>query len=303
MNNDKNTVCILMSTYNGKKYIIEQIESLLRQKDVSFSIYVRDDGSQDGTQKILDKYEAQTNGLLKWYQGKNIRPAKSFMDLIKNAPDAQYYAFCDQDDVWEEDKLSCAIAKIKREKEGIPCFYFSNVKVVDEKLNLMKISHIDEKNMSLKRILLHNVATGCTIVFNEQLMKKIREYSPQYIGMHDWWLYQVCLVIGGKVVFDKEPHILYRQHGNNCIGFKKKKINVKKAILKKSECGVRKMTKELIEGYGEQMSSDVFSAVSLLAFYDKSLKKKWRLLTDKEYYRDFKDERVRDKIAILRNRK
>lgn len=303
MNNDKNTVCILMSTYNGKKYIIEQIESLLRQKNVSFSIYVRDDGSQDGTQKILEKYEAQTNGLLKWYQGENIKPAKSFMDLIKNAPDAQYYAFCDQDDVWEEDKLSCAIAKIKREKEEIPCFYFSNVKVVDEKLNLMNISHTDEKNMSLKRILLHNVATGCTIVFNKQLMKKIREYSPQYIGMHDWWLYQVCLVIGGKVVFDKEPHILYRQHGNNCIGFKKKKINVKKAILKKSECGVRKMTKELIEGYGEQMSSDIFSAVSLLASYDKSLKKKWRLLTDKGYYRDFKDERVRDKIAILRNRK
>ena len=94
-------VLILLSTYNGERYIKEQIESLLKQENVKVSILVRDDGSTDGTINILNEYQKQ--GKLKWYTGENLKPAKSFMNLVENAPEYEYYAFCDQDDVWLKD--------------------------------------------------------------------------------------------------------------------------------------------------------------------------------------------------------
>ena len=90
-------ICILLSAYNGEKYIEEQLESLVGQQEVAADILVRDDGSSDKTHEILDKW--QNKGLLKWYKGENLGFAKSFMDLVQRAGDYEYYAFCDQDDI------------------------------------------------------------------------------------------------------------------------------------------------------------------------------------------------------------
>ena len=104
-------ILVLMSTYNGEKYLKEQIDSILAQKNVEVTIQVRDDGSTDGTIRILEEY--QKCGKLNWYSSTNMGPAKSFLDLVYNAPlKYDYYAFCDQDDYWKEDKLYKAIETV-----------------------------------------------------------------------------------------------------------------------------------------------------------------------------------------------
>ncbi|MBQ4399872.1 MAG: glycosyltransferase, partial [Alphaproteobacteria bacterium] len=104
-------VLVLMSTYNGEKYLKTQLDSILAQQGVNVQILVRDDGSSDGTLPILQAYAAQ--GKLTYYTGPNLKPAKSFMDLIYNAPQADFYAFADQDDYWLPEKLICAVNKLK----------------------------------------------------------------------------------------------------------------------------------------------------------------------------------------------
>ena len=123
-----NKVLILMSVYNGEKYLVEQIESLIHQERVDVSILVRDDGSSDGTIDILENYK--TKGILDFYTGENLRPARSFMHLLFNAPDCDYYAFCDQDDVWLPEKLLVATDALK-DVNG-PSMFYHAMDLVDE---------------------------------------------------------------------------------------------------------------------------------------------------------------------------
>ena len=105
------SIIILMSTYNGEKYLKAQIESLLSQT-IKVEILVRDDGSTDSTQQILDDYAQR--GMLKWYSGKNLGSGKSFFDLACKAPDADFYAFADQDDIWENKKVELAVQQLMK---------------------------------------------------------------------------------------------------------------------------------------------------------------------------------------------
>ena len=125
-------VLVILSTYNGEKYLREQIESVLKQENVKISILVRDDGSTDNTCNILEEYEKK--GLLRWYTGKNLKPAKSFIDLIFHATnDFDYYAFCDQDDFWYFKKIYSAIEQMENNNDSIdiPKVCYCNLEVVD----------------------------------------------------------------------------------------------------------------------------------------------------------------------------
>ena len=115
-------VAVLLATYNGEKYLKEQIESVLNQKDVEIELLVRDDCSDDETRNILKSY--QDKGLLKFYGEKRMNVPYTFFDLIDNAPEADYYAFCDQDDVWDNDKLITAInalSEFKNDEMNLYC--------------------------------------------------------------------------------------------------------------------------------------------------------------------------------------
>lgn len=98
-----NSVTVMISTYNGEKFLKEQIESILSQTNVKVKIFVRDDGSVDGTRNILNDY--QNKGKLTWYCGNNLKTARSFLDIVKNVPKDSYYAFSDQDDVWKKKQI------------------------------------------------------------------------------------------------------------------------------------------------------------------------------------------------------
>lgn len=279
-------VVVLMSTYNGERYLEEQIDSIISQT-VKVKLVVRDDGSTDKTQSILEKYRRQGN--LDWYQGENIGFAKSFLTLLKNAPKADFYAFADQDDYWEKNKLEVAIKQI--EYEQIPCTYCSNLKVVDE--NLKQIGYYFRKGKmktNLDNILLDNIAAGCTMVFNYMLVEYINKYNPLEITYHDWW---ICILAAtfGKVVYDEKSYIKYRQHGSNVVGFKKRKYDftwLKNKLIeiinkKKQWNNAKVYCQELLNGYKDELTDKQIILLKDILFFNNRWCSKFRLIFNSKF--------------------
>lgn len=294
-------VLVLLSTYNGERYLEEQLESLLKQKDVTVSILVRDDGSSDKTIEILEKYK--TNGYLQWYSGKNLKPAKSFMNLVYSAPHSEYYAFCDQDDVWLEDKLAIAVKQMKKNNSEVPMLYYGRPRIVDAELNLHESPKTSSNRMlAYTSALINSNATGCTMVFNDSLRKKICEQHPEYVAMHDAWFHKVCLICKGNLIFDEDVHILYRQHGNNVIGISNSKIGRLKSHIrsfKNKECSRSRIILSLLKCYGSEMSKEDLELSTLVANYRKSFINRMKLLFCKKIKTDYIRRNVLFKLAVL----
>lgn len=217
---------ILMSTYNGSQYIRTQLDSIAAQDIEEKSLLVRDDGSSDNTVEIIEKYR-EKNPWISYYRGENIGVQRSFLELMSQADeDADYIALADQDDEWLPDKLSRAVAcleKMKKESAGsdVPLLYCSDKQIVGRDLEPLNVtvSRVVRK-ISFGNALVQNICTGCTAVANRTLIDLIKHCppeKPEYIIMHDWWLYLTAACFG-KVYYDQEAHIRYRQHGNNTSG-------------------------------------------------------------------------------------
>lgn len=217
-------VQILMSTYNGEAYLQEQIDSILAQKTklgkekIELSLLIRDDGSLDGTVEILEEYGKKFPQIT-YIEGRNIGACKSFFRLMQKADsDADYIAFSDQDDVWNENKIRRAVSGLKKQ-ENIPAMYAGDLEIVNEKLETIRISENTGRNFrpSFGNALIENICTGCTIVINKKLYQMVMKTVPQKAYMHDWWLYMTASCFG-KVIYDKKPYIKYRQHESNTVG-------------------------------------------------------------------------------------
>lgn len=211
------TVQVLLSTYNGSKYLERQLDSIFDQKEVRVKLLVRDDGSTDNTRKILEKYKKKFS--LTIILGSNLGFAKSFWRLVQKANNADYYAFCDQDDIWENDKLISAVKKIedKHLSSSVPVLYTSNVTAINNNLKIIKKKAFAfDGVLTFPDSLQRSVLPGCTFVFNDALLKYARKYNGKIIA-HDWLMYQLAELFG-IVVYDNKPHMKYRIHEGNTIG-------------------------------------------------------------------------------------
>lgn len=294
------TVTVLMSTYNGEKYLIEQIESLLNQKKVKLHILVRDDGSTDNTLKILNTY--QEKGCLVWYTGENLRSAKSFMDLIMNAPESEYYAFCDQDDVWNEDKLYRATKILGKNNKIEPRLYCSNYQLVNEQLEqLPDNGHVS--TTTFNAALVSSCCTGCTVVFNNYLKKILQKKIPQVIVMHDDWAHKVCLAVGGTVYYDTCKTLMYRQHKNNVDGglhdFKSRINKIITRIVSKDRLR-SKQIEELLEIYKNMMPMENRRLAEKIAgYYEKNMFERMKIILDKQIGTPYKKKNRGFRMAIM----
>jgi glycosyltransferase involved in cell wall biosynthesis len=209
-------VCVLLSTYNGARYLPAQLDSLKAQQGVTVDLHVRDDGSTDETLAILARYADTWPSLAQVTSGPNLGPANSFLELLRTAPDADYYAFCDQDDVWLPQKLARATEALKA--DAGPAMYCSNVTSVAEDLSVLGVPFQND-DPRFKHLLFENIAYGCTTVINRAARELVaaRLPHPGAIIMHDWWMALVVAAFG-SVHYDPQPHILYRQHSTNSLG-------------------------------------------------------------------------------------
>lgn len=266
---------VLLSTYNGERYLEQLINSVLIQKNVNVDILVRDDGSIDNTLKILEKYK---NKHFRIYFGENLKPARSFLDLMKNAPlEYDYYALCDQDDVWNADKLETAVKYLENIEK--PALYSCAVDITDKDLNHLRISrHRNTFEKPLFDIMTFGTP-GCTFVFNKKLLKYLKQYIPKVCSMHDSWVSFVCLAVNGEFFYDNSAHIYYRQHDNNVLGAQDHSlIKTLKQIIIYKEIKRSDMAKEILIGYGDKMNLEIKNAFSIFASYKESLKFKIKLL-------------------------
>ena len=216
---------IVMSTFNGAKFLREQLESLLAQDYRYWTLRVRDDGSTDDTTQILAEYAARHPERITWTAGKNLGVVASFFALL-GAGDADFTALADQDDVWMPSKLSRAVHALTRFAVDEPALYCSRQRLVDAQLRPLGDSQAFRRS-GFVHSLFENKVTGCTTMLNRAGRELVVQSMPPQLGaiyMHDWWLYQVLSAFG-HVVFDREPTILYRQHGGNVLGYTNSRLN------------------------------------------------------------------------------
>ncbi len=218
MSTPEKQVVLLLSTYNGEKYLEPCLQSLAQQDWSTVTILARDDGSTDRTVEILRQAQPDLKPGFRLLQGNgNLGPAFSFFRLLQEAGDGfDYYAFCDQDDVWLPDKISRAVNRLEAEVSPEPQLYCSRVQYVDQYLNLIGFSRLPRR-IGFGNALVENIATGCTIVLNRSARSLVLEHLPSRCLVHDWWFYLVVSAFG-KVLYDEEPRIKYRLHRSNNIG-------------------------------------------------------------------------------------
>lgn len=276
------SVTVLMSTYNGERFLCEQIESIINQKDVKVKLFVRDDGSTDDTKAILQKYADEDK--LQWYSGKNLGPGYSFLDLVHNAPDDNYYAFSDQDDVWNIEKLSTAVKVMEKYGKDKPVLYSCTAQPVTVDLVPIEEAIISKPIITFGECLVHNNMPGCTMVFSKALFQLLNEYIGENLLMHDDLLLKLCLAVGGTVIKGDSKHVYYRQHGNNVVGFKEKfghafKRRIK-ALLQQS-CERSRQLKDIYNIYEKTIPEKNREMLAKVAFYKERHGGKIRVMFDK----------------------
>lgn len=261
---------ILLATYNGESYISEQIESILAQTEKDWVLYIHDDGSKDGTVKILETYAQNYPEQIVLVEGPATGGAKTNFFYLFGQVEAPFYMCCDQDDVWLPNKIEVTkkeMDNLVRGDEDKPCLVFTELNVVDGELHVIAermsdYQGLDCANLKFNRALIQNVVTGCTMMVNRVLrdeMNKIEDYEN--VLMHDWWALLVATRFG-KVGFVENATILYRQHGNNGVGatnaasflYKLKRM-LQGEEIKKSLVNTRKQADAFVKLYEEPSGS------------------------------------------------
>lgn len=217
---------VLLATYNGEKYLKQQIESILNQTYKNIHLIISDDKSQDNTRKILEQYQKQDDRITVYFQEQNQGYIKNFEFLLKKV-ESNYYMLSDQDDVWLPEKIEKSIETLKKEDADL---VFGDLEVVDENLNTIYQSFGDFMllNRKIKKYItsyevnyLYNCVTGCTILSKKEFIKDILPlpHNTKYVP-HDYWI-GLIVALKGKLAYIPEKYIKYRQHGNNQIGTNK----------------------------------------------------------------------------------
>jgi len=299
----RDTIHILLATYNGAPYLQEQLNSLLAQTHANWCLLIRDDGSTDSTPTILAGYQKRFPTRIKIVSSEkvNLGASGNFGALLAAADaDADYLMLCDQDDVWYPDKIERTLAEMRRLEKlhGIttPLLVHTDLAVVEKGLrsvadSLWRLQHSDPiGGKVLNRLLVQNVATGCTMMFNRALRDLALPVPPEAV-MHDWWLVLVAAAFGeiGQVTM---PTVLYRQHGANDVGARP--FNVRdivgqlycrpetRAIIARIQC----QGAAFFDRYRDKLTPSQREMLEVYARFDSfnGLRRRWYLLKYRFFY-------------------
>lgn len=270
-------VAVLMVTFNGEKYIEEQLASILNQKlddDIAVDIYVRDNASTDNTVAILNKYKKENKIKLKLLE--NDGPAVSFLSLIKETVGYDYYFLCDQDDYWNEEKVRISLDWMTNNK--VPTMFFSNAELVNEKMETMNCTvYKKEPPHDLMTIACSGGILGCTVAFNSELRKYILNIplNKEQIIMHDFLLALVCAAVNGKIIYYDKTLVKYRQHGNNVVGvslsLRSKLLARLKNAYKKNDISISEQTELVLDTLKNYIPNKNINKLKRVVNYRKNI--------------------------------
>ena len=218
---DPSSIAILLCTMHGATFLREQIDSIVKQKHKSWTIWASDDGSSDGTLSILNRYQRKLGPKkVSIQKGPSLGFVANFLSLTCRADiKAAYYAFSDQDDIWEEDKLARALERLQTIPKDVPALYCSRTRYVDALNKEIGFSRYHKRPPDFANALVQSISGGNTMVFNDAACQLLRLAGSQFnVPSHDWWVYMVVSGCGGQVIFDPVASVRYRQHDNNLVG-------------------------------------------------------------------------------------
>jgi len=215
-------VCVLLAHFNGANRLGEQLTSLAMQSHKDWSLIISDDGSSDHWLEVATQFaETRANGRTWLISGPRQGYARNFLALANIAgPFVPFAAFCDQDDVWMPGKLARAVEKLGSIPGQTPAMYCGRTIICDDDLRARRLSPLFDKAPSFRNALVQNIGGGNTMVLNRAALDLLQDTSrhAQNVVSHDWWVYQLITGAGGKVIYDTEPSLYYRQHAGNLIG-------------------------------------------------------------------------------------
>jgi glycosyltransferase involved in cell wall biosynthesis len=214
-------VAILLATFNGERHLARQLDSILGQDHRNWVIYASDDGSSDRTLPLLQAFQAKAGPQrLVLFDGPQAGYAANFMSLLHRVSvDGDFYAFCDQDDYWEPDKLSRALAWARQQPGDRPALYCGRTRLIDIEGRPVGYSPLFARKPGFRNALAQSLAGGNTMLLNAAA-RALLVQAPRGLAVtsHDWWAYLVVSGCGGHVHYDAEPAVGYRQHDDNLIG-------------------------------------------------------------------------------------
>ena len=289
-------VAILMSTYNGEKYVRKQVDSILSQKGVNLDLYIRDDGSTDNTPAVLREYEKKNDNVFLLDGDRNMGPGMSFIwmfyEIMEHEEEYDYYAFADQDDIWLDNKVSSAIQKL--EEKDNPALYCSN-QTIYRNNQTVGLRFVDTPDLSLKGHISKNNVSGCTMIMNRALAEYAYQgpIPPKRIiehRLHDSWFFLVAL-LAGEVIFDNQSYILYRIHEANVVGLKSISFieRIRRIFIpNKGQSKIMNLRSDLCRvllSSFQDIDPKDRKVLEEFAYYRNDHKRKVELLLDKEIYR------------------
>jgi len=215
------TCIILLATKNGANFLSEQLESIEKQEYKNWVVFASDDGSTDSTLDVLLRYKKRWGGgKLIIQKGPKNGFQQNFWFLLHQVKKNQfsYFAFCDQDDIWSEFHLKRSIDTMKSFPK-IPFLYCSRTQYIDEYGGLLDFSPEFLRKPCFQNALVQNIAGGNTMVFNSAAFNFLKKIPVDYpIVSHDWMTYIIVTAIGGRVLYNQDPSVYYRQHSANIVG-------------------------------------------------------------------------------------
>ena len=215
-------VVILLALFQGAAQLREQLDSLVAQTHADWSLIVSDDGSTDGGPEVLRQFARDhTCRAITMIDGPRMGFAQNFVHLLRAAdPDAPFVSFCDQDDVWLPEKTGRAVKALRAVPPEVPGMYCGRTLHCDEDLAPLRPSPLFKRPPSFRNALVQNIGGGNTVVLNNAALRMLAPASLRVEGIvsHDWWMYQMVTGAGGRVIYEREPGLLYRQHAGNAVG-------------------------------------------------------------------------------------
>lgn len=313
------TVAVLLSTYNGEKYLPELINSILIQNNVLIRLIVRDDGSSDGTTEILMRY--QQRGDLEWCRGENRGYTESFMELCVHAPKADYYAFADQDDVWLPDKLENAVKQLCCYND-VPALCVSEWKMVDERLrptfkptkalgySVEAMKHASEIDILKAACAMNHVTgSGCLQVWNNRLHMILSQYDYPHMPIGHDVIVGMTAVLCGRFIPYEQPGILYRQHSNNTSGghggwkaVRTRWITHFKRMQNKAGPNISECNAAILKAYTDVIPDNAREIITKTIVYKSNPAAKIELLFSDYPSLLYTKDRLKFRIKVLLNR-
>ncbi|MGQ3889240.1 glycosyltransferase family 2 protein [Legionella sp. CNM-1927-20] len=209
-----------MCTYNGQRYLVEQLNSIVNQTHDNWELWISDDGSTDNTLHIISSYQNRYPGKLYLFNGPKKGFASNFLSLIfRINKSGDYFAYADQDDIWDLSKLTRALNWLETQSQSVPTLYCSRTRLINEQGQEIGFSPLFHKTSGFRNALVQNIGGGNTMVFNyaaANLVKLTKKDSS--LIAHDWWTYLLITGAGGEIFYDTYPTVNYRQHQANLIG-------------------------------------------------------------------------------------